>query len=96
MSIELDKPNPQDIDSQAPTGKVENATVGSAEEEAMKEPPRMLPDPMDRGLVCPGCRGRKFDVVYTRARPGGRIERRRACCHCGRRITTWEKAIGAG
>ena len=60
----------------------------------MKEPSKTQPEPMERGLVCPDCRGQKFEVVYTRARPGGRIERRRACRHCNRRITTWEKAIG--
>jgi transcriptional regulator NrdR family protein len=33
-------------------------------------------------------------VIYTRAAPGGKIIRRRACRRCGKRITTWERMIG--
>jgi len=47
-----------------------------------------------RGLICPKCGCRHFEVVYTRASPGGKIIRRRECRHCGKRITTWEREIG--
>lgn len=40
------------------------------------------------GLVCRWCGCGHFHVVYVRARPGGRIMRRRECRHCGKRITT--------
>lgn len=52
------------------------------------------PESAARGLVCPKCNCRHFRVIYTRSAPGGRIMRRRECRHCGRRITTWEKAVG--
>jgi hypothetical protein len=45
-----------------------------------------------RGLECPRCGCRHFHVLYTRAAIGGRILRRRECRHCGRRLTTYEKA----
>ena len=48
-----------------------------------------------RGLECRGCGSRFFRVVYTRSVAGCRIMRRRECRHCGRRITTWERAVGA-
>lgn len=48
----------------------------------------------DAGLRCFKCGCRRFLVVYTRAAPGGKILRRRACPVCGTRITTWEKMIG--
>ena len=44
------------------------------------------------GLICRACGCRHFFVIYVRARPGGRIMRRRECRHCGKRITTWETA----
>ncbi len=51
------------------------------------------PAPRDRrGLECPACGCRHFQVIYTRAAWGGRIMRRRECRHCGRRITTYEQA----
>jgi transcriptional regulator NrdR family protein len=46
------------------------------------------------GLVCRVCGCRHFYVLYTRARRGGRIMRRRECRNCGKRVTTWERAIG--
>jgi hypothetical protein len=46
-----------------------------------------------KGLGCPECGCRDFRVVYTRGRDD-RIERRRACRHCGRRVTTHERLIG--
>jgi transcriptional regulator NrdR family protein len=55
-----------------------------------------LPKPsaaqVPRGLECPRCGCRHFRVIYTRAAWGGRIVRRRECRHCGRRITTHERA----
>ncbi len=52
-----------------------------------------VPEQADRmGLACRWCGGRDFRVVYTRPTCGGRIMRRRACRHCGKRMTTWERA----
>lgn len=48
-----------------------------------------------RGLICPKCGCRHFSVIYTRARAGGLIIRRRECRHCGRRMTTSERRLGA-
>jgi transcriptional regulator NrdR family protein len=48
--------------------------------------------PPARGIECPRCGCRHFYVVYTRPRDG-QIVRRKECRHCGRRITTWERAI---
>ncbi|OQB80313.1 MAG: Transcriptional repressor NrdR [Planctomycetes bacterium ADurb.Bin126] len=45
-----------------------------------------------RGLECRSCGCKHFEVLYTRATWGGRIMRRRACRHCGKRMTTWESA----
>lgn len=53
-------------------------------------------DDEQRGLVCRACGCRHFGVVYTRAVRGARIMRRRACRHCGRRVTTVEQVLGAG
>ena len=47
-----------------------------------------------RGLACRWCGCQRFEVLYTRRAMGGRILRRRECCHCGRRVTTYEKATG--
>jgi transcriptional regulator NrdR family protein len=44
-----------------------------------------------RGLECPDCGCAHFRVLYTRRAWGGRLLRRRACRHCGRRVTTHEK-----
>ena len=46
----------------------------------------------DYGLQCRECGCRHFRVIYTRPYHGGRIMRRRECRHCGKRMTTWEKA----
>jgi transcriptional regulator NrdR family protein len=46
------------------------------------------------GLVCSKCGCKHFYVVYTRARWGGRIVRRRECRYCGRRVTTTERVTG--
>ncbi len=48
----------------------------------------------DRGLECRNCGCKHFRVVYTRPYRGGGLIRRRECRHCGRRMTTWERAIG--
>jgi len=45
-----------------------------------------------RGLECRYCGCKHFRVVYTRPTYGGRIMRRRECRHCGKRMTTWERA----
>lgn len=60
----------------------------------MKDRVRGNPTPADdtRGLVCSKCGCRHFHVIYTRAAWGGRIMRRRECRHCGRRVTTYERA----
>jgi transcriptional regulator NrdR family protein len=52
------------------------------------------PEAETRGLECPRCRCGHFRVIYTRPAQGGRLVRRRECRHCGRRMTTWEKAVG--
>jgi transcriptional regulator NrdR family protein len=48
----------------------------------------------DRGLECRACGCKHFRVIYTRPYRGGGVVRRRECRHCGRRMTTWERAIG--
>jgi hypothetical protein len=47
-----------------------------------------------RGIECRGCGCRHFYTIETRKQPGGRIMRRKECRHCGRRITTYERAFG--
>ena len=49
--------------------------------------------PTDRGLRCSSCGGQRLRVVYTRARRGGCIVRRRECVGCRARLTTWEKPV---
>lgn len=46
-----------------------------------------------RGIQCPACGCGHFRVIYTRKTVGQRIVRRRECRHCGRRLSTIEKAI---
>jgi hypothetical protein len=48
----------------------------------------------DRGLVCPGCGCRHFEVYYTRETKHGTIIRRRRCRHCGRSVMTTERITG--
>jgi transcriptional regulator NrdR family protein len=57
----------------------------------MHQPPKQ---PAHTGLRCWNCGTHRFRVIYTRAVPGGKILRRRACRKCGTRITTWERMIG--
>lgn len=47
------------------------------------------------GLRCPSCDCAHLPVSYTRRR-GKRIMRVRHCRHCGRRVVTYEAAIGTG
>ncbi len=46
------------------------------------------------GIVCSRCGCRHQDVLYTR-QLDNRIKRVRQCRHCGRRITTFERAHAA-
>ena len=48
-----------------------------------------------RGIECRYCGCKHFRVIYTRRGWGGKLIRRRECRHCGKRMTTWEKPIGA-
>jgi transcriptional regulator NrdR family protein len=57
-------------------------------------PPDTVKPAEPRGLICPKCGCTQFDVIYTRARWGGKVVRRRECRHCGRRITTTERVTG--
>lgn len=62
---------------------------------ASPEPGRREPGQGDnRGLECRRCGCKHFRVIYTRPTWGGRIQRRRECRHCGKRITTWERTGG--
>lgn len=47
-----------------------------------------------RGLECRICGWQHFRVIYTRAAIGGRVIRRRQCRNCGKRMTTYERALG--
>ena len=58
----------------------------------MSEGTQQIGTKQDYGLECRECGCKHFRVVYTRPYHGGRIMRRRECRHCGKRITTWEKA----
>ncbi len=60
----------------------------------MTTKPSAHPDAKPKGLVCPSCGCRHFEVLYTRATPDGSIRRRRQCRHCGRRVTTTERLGG--
>jgi hypothetical protein len=62
--------------------------------EAAGEPPDGDAAPA-LGLECPACGCRHFETVETRPRPG-MILRRKACRHCGHRVTTREKVLAGG
>ncbi len=47
------------------------------------------------GFRCRRCGQQRFRVIYTRPAVGGSVLRRRACRHCGTRMTTKEYEIGA-
>jgi transcriptional regulator NrdR family protein len=46
------------------------------------------------GLRCPKCGCAHWRVIYTRARSGGRLVRRRECRHCGKAVITTERVNG--
>jgi transcriptional regulator NrdR family protein len=46
------------------------------------------------GFRCRRCGHQQFRVIYTRPAAGGIVIRRRACRHCGTRISTKEREIG--
>jgi len=85
--------------------KPEPAAIVAPEPAPEPEPPAEEPespaplDPKGRhevpapGLECPKCGCRHFEVLYTRPMFGGRIQRRRQCRHCGRRMTTLERKV---
>jgi transcriptional regulator NrdR family protein len=50
-----------------------------------KEPPQP-----PKGIECPHCGCRHFYTTHTEPLRDGRIRRRKACRHCGRRLTTFE------
>jgi len=56
-----------------------------------EQPAKPKADARPKGLECPTCGCRHFEVLYTRATPVGTIRRRRQCRHCGRRVTTSER-----
>lgn len=59
---------------------------------SLADPPSPAPSLAEqRGIVCPKCGCQHFRVLYTRAKLGGKIMRRRECRHCGRRVTSWEQ-----
>ena len=58
-------------------------------------PPREAQPEPERGIRCRACNCAHFYTLETRRQPGGRIMRRKECRHCGRRITTYERAFGA-
>jgi transcriptional regulator NrdR family protein len=61
----------------------------------MRDTSERPPDSADHvGLRCRRCGHRKFRVLYTRPGRAGMIMRRRACRHCGERLTTWERPVG--
>jgi transcriptional regulator NrdR family protein len=46
------------------------------------------------GIRCRQCGCGHFFTLETRKMIGQRIMRRRECRHCGKRITTYERAFG--
>jgi transcriptional regulator NrdR family protein len=46
-----------------------------------------------RGIECPRCGCRHFEVTNTEPLRGGRIRRRKRCRHCGHRIVTYEGTV---
>lgn len=51
--------------------------------------------PSPRGLVCPKCGCRHFELVKI-THAVGYVRRRRECRHCGHRVTTTERIVGGG
>jgi len=56
--------------------------------------PKPLETPDHVGLHCRRCGHQQLKVVYTRRRPGGKVDRRRECRKCGTRISTREREVG--
>ena len=56
------------------------------------EPAAKDGDEEPRGVRCPVCNCAHLPVHYTRKRRNNIIMRVRICRHCGKRITTYEKA----
>lgn len=46
------------------------------------------------GICCPSCGCRHFKTTHTEPLRDGRIRRRKACRHCGRRVITFEGVRG--
>ncbi len=44
----------------------------------------------ESGICCPACGCRHFKTTHTEPLRDGRIRRRKACRHCGRRVVTFE------
>jgi transcriptional regulator NrdR family protein len=44
----------------------------------------------DLGIQCPRCGCRHFHTTNTEPLRDGRIRRRKACRHCGRKVVTFE------
>ncbi|HBO44115.1 MAG TPA: hypothetical protein DD670_09325 [Planctomycetaceae bacterium] len=51
-------------------------------------------DDDQRGLECRHCGCRHFRVILARPALEGRLIRRWECRYCGRRMTTWGRAVG--
>lgn len=58
-------------------------------------PTSTKPEDTPRGLVCPKCGCRHFELVKI-SHAVGYVRRRRACRHCGHRVTTTERIVGGG
>ena len=56
-------------------------------------PPSEKPT-QEGGIECPDCGGTWHQTLETRRTLLGTIQRRRECCHCGRRFTTRETIFG--
>jgi len=63
--------------------------AGGAGASSPDSPP--VAKPVQGGLACPRCGCRHFEVISTRSQRPGCILRRRACRHCGHRVTTYER-----
>jgi hypothetical protein len=51
-------------------------------------------DAQPRGIACRTCGCRDLRTLETRQLAGGKIFRRKACRHCGAKLTTHEKGYG--
>ena len=46
------------------------------------------------GICCPACGCRHFQTTHTEPLRDGRIRRRKVCRYCGRKVLTFESAVG--